>query len=101
MISRRDFLKNASLALAAARMAHPILSWAADQSAAPAIPGEEGMILRSFRFLDLEMPTEFMNAWVTPVPHFFVRNHMFEPSTLDAGEWRLNIGGEVQKPLTL
>jgi sulfite oxidase len=101
MISRRDFLKDTGLAMAAAGMAHPILSWAADQSATPAIPGEEGMILRSFRFLDLEMPTEFMNSWVTPVPHFFVRNHMFEPSTLDAGEWRLNIGGEVQKPLTL
>jgi hypothetical protein len=49
------------------------------------------MLVRSFRFLDLEMPTEFMNTWITPVPHFFVRNHMFEPSTLDAAEWRLSV----------
>ena len=101
MISRRDFLKEASLALAAAGIAGPVLSWAAGTSAAPTVPGKEGMILRSFRFLDLEMPTEFMNAWITPVPHFFVRNHMFEPSTLDASEWRLSVGGEVEKPLTL
>jgi sulfite oxidase len=35
------------------------------------------------------------------VEHFFVRNHMHEPSTVDPGEWRLSIGGEVKKPLTL
>ena len=101
MISRRDFLKDASWALATAGMVHPSLSWGADQSAAPAVTGKQGMILRSFRFLDLEMPTEFMNTWITPVPHFFVRNHMFEPSTLDAGEWRLRVSGEVEKPLSL
>jgi sulfite oxidase len=64
-------------------------------------PGEEGMILRSFRFVDLESPVEYFNTWLTPTPHFFVRNHMHEPSELDADEWRLTIGGEVEKPLTL
>src|SRR5207253_4484167 len=59
------------------------------------------MIVRSRRFLDLEMPPEFFNSWITPVPHFFVRNHMHEPSMLDAKEWRLSVGGEVRKPLTL
>jgi sulfite oxidase len=101
MISRREFLKNTSLVLAAAGAAQPPLSWAASQYDAPAIPGKEGLILRSFRFLDLEMPMEFLNSWITPVPHFFVRNHMFEPSTLDANEWRLSVAGEVEKPLTL
>jgi sulfite oxidase len=100
MISRRDFLKDACLAMAAAGMVHPLLSSAEDQGVL-AVPGKEEMIVRSFRFLDLEMPTEFMNSWITPVPHFFVRNHMFEPSTLDAAEWRLSVGGEVEKPLTL
>jgi DMSO/TMAO reductase YedYZ molybdopterin-dependent catalytic subunit len=59
------------------------------------------MILRSFRYLDLEMPTEWMSTWITPVSHFFVRNHMFEPTNLDSGEWRLSVGGEVEKPLSL
>ena len=65
------------------------------------IPGKAGMIVRSARFLDLEMPPEFFNSWITPVPHFFVRNHMHEPSTLDPDSWRLVIGGEVDKPLNL
>jgi sulfite oxidase len=101
MISRRELLKNTSLIVAAAGTAQPVLSWAASQYDVPTIPGKEGLILRSFRFLDLEMPMEFLNSWITPVPHFFVRNHMFEPSTLDAAAWRLSVTGEVEKPLTL
>jgi sulfite oxidase len=65
------------------------------------IPGEAGMIVRSERFLDLEMPPEYFDSWITPIPHFFVRNHMHEPSTLDAGDWKLNIDGEVEEPLSL
>ena len=59
------------------------------------------MIVRSARFLDPETPPEFLTSWITPVPHFFVRNHMHEPSTLDPKSWRLTIGGEVDKALTL
>jgi len=98
MISRRDFLKAVSAAAAAAGTIRPLLSWVEDSVS---VPGKEGMIVRSARFLDLEMPPEFFNSWITPVPHFFVRNHMHEPSTLDASEWRLAISGEVENPLTL
>ena len=77
----------------------PRFTWADEPPVV--VPGEAGMIVRSARFLDLEMPPEFFDSWLTPVPHFFVRNHMHEPSTLDADEWRLNIAGEVKKPLTL
>jgi DMSO/TMAO reductase YedYZ molybdopterin-dependent catalytic subunit len=100
MSSRRDFLKILSMGMAGASFAQPIVNWAAD-SASQSVAGKEGMILRSFRFLDVEAPPEFLTNWITPVPHFFVRNHMFEPTTLDAAEWRLSIGGEVEKPLTL
>src|SRR5438270_2072026 len=99
MISRRDFLKTSSVALVAAGAAHSLLAWAGDTGVV--IPGEDGMIVRSLRFFDLEMPMEYLNSWITPVPHFFVRNHMHEPSTLDSGEWRLSVGGEVEKPLSL
>lgn len=100
MISRRDFLARVSAGLAAAAALHPAFTWAADQPGVY-IPGEAGMIVRSARFLDLEMPPEFFDSWITPVPHFFVRNHMHEPSMIDAGTWQLTIGGEVEKPLTL
>ena len=78
----------------------PWPSWAAEASSIE-IPGKAGMIVRSDRFLDLEMPAEFFDSWITPEPHFFVRNHMHEPDALNAGEWRLNIGGELENPLTL
>src|SRR6476661_1451559 len=100
MNSRRDFLKNVGLGMVGAGLVRPALSWAAEANS-QAVPGKEGMILRSFRFLDLEAPPEFLNTWLTPVPHFFVRNHMFEPSALDAGAWRLSVGGEVEKPMSL
>jgi sulfite oxidase len=78
-----------------------MLPWALSQEQAVDFPGEDGMILRSYRFVDLETPVEYFNTWLTPVPHFFVRNHMHEPSELDPADWRLSLGGEVDKPFTL
>lgn len=101
MHSRRDFLKNIGLAFAAGLSAPPVIASAFDGSSAPPIPGKQGMIVRSSRFFDLEMPREYANSFITPIPHFFVRNHMHEPSTLGAATWRLTIAGEVDKPLTL
>ena len=99
MISRRGFLAGVSGGLGALVADWPPLGWAADTSVA--IPDKQGMIVRSYRFLDLEMPVEYANAFITPVEHFFVRNHMHEPSTLNVSGWRLSIGGEVEKPLAL
>jgi DMSO/TMAO reductase YedYZ molybdopterin-dependent catalytic subunit len=101
MNSRRDFLKRISAAVIAAAAAPSLLTWALPQEQSVNVPGVDGMILRSFRFVDLETPVEYFNTWLTPVPHFFVRNHMYEPVRLDAPEWRLSVGGEVEKPVTL
>jgi sulfite oxidase len=102
MKSRRTFLKQSSAALALGAASSSLL-WArpSDGQNLIDVPGEDGMIVRSFRFVDLEAPVEYFNSWLTPVPHFFVRNHMHEPSDLSAEGWRLTIGGEVEKPLTL
>jgi sulfite oxidase len=101
MNSRRDFLKQMSGAALVAGAAPSLLTWALPQGQSVEFPGEDGMVLRSFRFVDLEAPVEYFNTWLTPVPHFFVRNHMYEPVQLDAPDWRLSVGGEVEKPLTL
>jgi len=103
MSSRREFLKQVSSAALATAAAPAMLTWALPlpQERGVEVAGEDGMILRSFRFVDLETPVEYFNTWLTPVPHFFVRNHMHEPSELNADDWRLTIGGEVDKPLTL
>lgn len=100
MISRRDFLRHASGAVLATSTVGPLLSWAASDAGLP-LPGKEGMIVRSFRFLDLETPVEYLNTWLTPAEHFFVRNHMHEPTTVNAEAWKLEIGGEVERPYTL
>ncbi len=104
MNSRREFLKKISSAALAAGSVPSLISAAWSQTASAdriAIPGEYGMIVRSFRFVDLESPVEYFNSWLTPIPHFFVRNHMHEPSQLDAADWRLTIAGEVENPVSL
>ncbi len=100
MGTRREFLKTASAGALAALTAQSLLGAAAEQ-APISVPGKDGLIVRSYRFLDLEMPVEFMTDWITPVPHFFVRNHMLEPAEIDAKEWKLAISGEVERPLSL
>src|SRR5208282_3973694 len=103
MNSRRKFLKQISGAALAVGASPALLSWAlpSGQTGTIDMPGESGMIVRSFRFVDLETPVEYFNTWLTPVPHFFVRNHMHEPSELDSDSWRLTVGGEVETPFTL
>jgi sulfite oxidase len=104
MNSRREFLKTFSSATLAVGSLPTLVSaaWAETRFGNRIeVAGESGMIVRSFRFVDLESPVEYFNSWLTPVPHFFVRNHMHEPSQLDAGDWQLTIGGEVEKPIAL
>jgi sulfite oxidase len=107
--SRRSFLQQISAAALIAGAAPAALGLAFSPVSPSFLPnmqsvpvsGEEGMLLRSFRFVDLETPVEFFNSWLTPVPHFYVRNHMYEPVELDAGVWCLSVSGEVEKPLSL
>jgi sulfite oxidase len=104
MNSRRNFLRQmagAAMGIGASSSLLSSFSRAGSQSGTVDIPGEDGMVVRSFRFVDLETPVEYFNTWLTPAPHFFVRNHMHEPSELDAESWRLSIGGEVEKNITL
>lgn len=102
MNSRREFLKRMSSATLALGVPS-IVSWALppQQSTSLEINGEDGLIVRSSRFFDLETPVEYFNTWLTPVPRFFVRNHMHEPTSSDASEWQVSVAGEVAKPLSL
>lgn len=100
MFSRRHFLRTTTGAALAASASSSRLSWATDTGHL-AIPGKEDLIIRSYRFFDLETPVEYFDTWLTPAQHFFVRNHMHEPSTLDASTWKLSVGGEVENPYTI
>jgi DMSO/TMAO reductase YedYZ molybdopterin-dependent catalytic subunit len=98
--SRRGFLKAVSGAAVAAYAGYPLWARAADDKGL-FVAEKDGLIVRSYRFLDLETPVQYFNTWITPSPHFFVRNHMHEPTRFDSHTWTLRIVGEVERPLTL
>lgn len=103
MTSRRNFIRGVSAAALALNAAPAMFCWAmpASESDAIEVPGKDGLFVRSLRFVDLESPVGYLSTWLTPIPRFFVRNHMHEPSQLSAADWRLSIGGEVEKTLIL
>ena len=47
-----------------------------------------------------ETPLNELRSWVTPNRLFFVRNH-FDIPRIDPGQWRLTVGGQVEKKLEL
>jgi DMSO/TMAO reductase YedYZ molybdopterin-dependent catalytic subunit len=58
------------------------------------------MVVRSSRPEDLEMPLEGFSDFITPLDRFFVRTHVYTPR-IDVGEWRLQVDGHVDAPLTM
>ena len=63
-------------------------------------PQKVGMIVRSARPEDLEMPLSGFADYITPIEHFFVRTHVYAP-TVELNDWRLKVEGDVATPLTL
>ena len=96
--SRRDFLigtAQTSAALVASQLL-PVSALAQDR----VIAGKEKLIVRSLRPEDLETPVGLLNTYLTPKELFYVRHHAYAP-TVNAGDWKLTIDGEVEKPYTL
>jgi DMSO/TMAO reductase YedYZ molybdopterin-dependent catalytic subunit len=59
-----------------------------------------GLAVLSREPLNCEVPPVLLDGDVTPVSRFFRRNHFPIPE-LDAGTWRLEVGGMVRHPLSL
>src|SRR5712691_7461232 len=57
----------------------------------------DGKIVRSEDPLNLEMPFEMLDGFITPTESFYVRNH-FPIPRIDKNKWRLRVEGEVGKP---
>jgi DMSO/TMAO reductase YedYZ molybdopterin-dependent catalytic subunit len=60
----------------------------------------DGKIVRSEDPLNLEMPFEKLDGFITPTKLFYVRTHFPVPK-IDKNKWRLRIDGEVEKPLEI
>jgi DMSO/TMAO reductase YedYZ molybdopterin-dependent catalytic subunit len=59
-----------------------------------------GKIVRSAEPLNLEMPFENLDGFITPTKSFYVRNHFPIPK-IDKNKWRLRVEGEVEKPFEI
>ena len=57
----------------------------------------DGRIVRSEEPLNLEMPFENLDGFITPTKSFYVRTHFPIPK-IDRNKWRLLVEGEVETP---
>src|ERR1700730_16201023 len=60
----------------------------------------DGKIVRGEEPLNLEMPFEQLDGFITPTKAFYVRTHFPIPK-IDRKNWRLSVEGEVEKPFGL
>jgi DMSO/TMAO reductase YedYZ molybdopterin-dependent catalytic subunit len=98
--SRRRFLATAGQAGAVAGLGHFIPGSLSTAFGQDKIPGKEKLIVRSLRPEDLETPIGLFNSFITPNDIFYVRHHLYAPS-IDAASFKLQVDGEVARPLTL
>src|ERR1700737_403865 len=59
-----------------------------------------GKIVGSEDPLNLEMPFEKLDGFITPTKSFYIRTHFPVPK-IDKNKWRLRVEGEVEKPFEL
>jgi DMSO/TMAO reductase YedYZ molybdopterin-dependent catalytic subunit len=64
------------------------------------IPALNGRIVQSERPLNLEMPFETLDGFITPVSRFYVRMHYPIPQ-IPKADWRLRVEGAVESPFEL
>jgi DMSO/TMAO reductase YedYZ molybdopterin-dependent catalytic subunit len=60
----------------------------------------DGRIVRSEEPLNLEMPFETVESFITPTQSFYVRTHFPIPK-IDRDAWWLHVEGEVEKPFAI
>src|SRR5207249_6869781 len=60
----------------------------------------DGRIVRGEDPLNLEMPFEKLDSFITPTKSFYVRTHFPIPA-IDRDEWWLHVEGEVEKPFAI
>jgi DMSO/TMAO reductase YedYZ molybdopterin-dependent catalytic subunit len=70
------------------------------QSGTLIVPGKKPMIVHNDFPEDLESLPEYLSTWITPNDRFFVRQHLPRPK-VEAGAWRVDIGGMVASRLSL
>ncbi|WP_315860349.1 molybdopterin-dependent oxidoreductase [Rhizobium leguminosarum] len=63
-------------------------------------PQQPSLLVRQKSPQKIEFPFASLSDWLIPTELFFVRNHFPSPH-LDARDWRLRVGGAVERPIEL
>jgi DMSO/TMAO reductase YedYZ molybdopterin-dependent catalytic subunit len=71
-----------------------------DLALAQGVAPKDRLLVRSQRPEDMETPLRWLNSWITPNEHFYVRSHLYTPS-IQSQTWTLAVDGEVTQPLAL
>ena len=58
------------------------------------LPGKKPLIRLTSRPPNYEAPLAYLRTAITPNDEFFVRYHLADIPQIDAGTWKLNLGGE-------
>jgi len=64
-------------------------------------PEKSNLILLTSRPPQLETPMQYFDRAITPNDAFFVRYHIYPPTSIDTATWRLKVSGHVDHPLEL
>ena len=103
IISRRSFFRTLLQGLGAWYVVHRVMPFveAGQEEATRTQSGP--LTVRVSRPFDAETPVREFTSWLTPNEQFFVRSHFGPPDerSLDTSSWRLNVGGLVDRRLTL
>src|SRR6266571_6978668 len=59
-----------------------------------ALPGKKPLIKLTYRPPNYETPIEYFRTAITPNDAFFVRYHLTNIPQVDAGTWKLAVGGD-------
>src|SRR3954470_24745615 len=106
-LNRRTFLRRAGAAAGSGLLLPSVgsrLASGADPVAREMarFPEKTDLILLTDRPPQLETPLKYFREDLTPNDAFFVRWHLgLIPTTIDAGTFRLSLGGHVETPLSL
>ncbi len=101
-MTRRDFLKATSAATAFAAAGGIPSTLFGEEQRLMRFPEKDELILLTSRPPQLETPLRYFKELVTPNPAVFVRWHISQiPTSVDLTQWRLKVGGNTERQLSL
>ncbi|TAN44254.1 MAG: twin-arginine translocation signal domain-containing protein [Nitrospirae bacterium] len=100
--SRREFIKTAGVITAMAALGDMPSSLFGSELPMATYPEKTGLLVLTSRPPQLETPMHLFTELITPNNALFVRWHLANiPLSVDLNEWRLKVGGNTGKELSL